>query len=92
MRIIGYIDNKDFKITVFQNNNRFLIKFEDSYFEQTYKFMQSDHIKHFKDIEKLVDLQFILEVRNTFLKMYDDKEKMIQRFIQFESDDLIEII
>ncbi len=47
MRIIGYLDTKGYKTTVFKNNERFIVKFEADMLEQTFKFDASDHLQGF---------------------------------------------
>jgi hypothetical protein len=41
MRVIGYIDHPAYKISVFSWAEKYIIKIEAGFFEQSYKFPQS---------------------------------------------------
>ena len=62
MRIVGEIPHPVMKITVFKMDTKYSIKFEDTLFEQTYKFREGDTIQSIGDIYKLVDEKFLKEV------------------------------
>ena len=59
MRIAGYIEHPLLKITIFQMDNRFTVKFEDGTLEQAYKFRSSDSLHTAADVRRLVDGTFI---------------------------------
>jgi hypothetical protein len=92
MRIIGYLDTKGYKTTVFKNNDKFILKFESDLFEQTFKFRESDKIANLKHIKNLVDSEFLSAVEDRFREMYLCSGRLLERFIDFHEDDWIEII
>ncbi|MCB0502410.1 MAG: hypothetical protein KDD32_06985 [Bacteroidetes bacterium] len=69
MRIIGSIPHPVLKITVFQLNMKFAVKFEAGMMEQTYKIRESDSINKLSDIDMLVDDQFKDQVLEQFKEM-----------------------
>lgn len=69
MRIIGTIPHPILKITVFQLNMKFAIKFEVGMMEQTYKIRESDLIAKLSDINNLVDEKFTEQVLEQFKEM-----------------------
>ncbi|MBX2962470.1 MAG: hypothetical protein KF687_08155 [Cyclobacteriaceae bacterium] len=76
MRIIGEIPNSDCKITLFHWNNRYLIKLEQGFLEQTYKIDQFDLASE-KDLEKIVNPEFIRQAVVHFSAMtYTLKQAM----------------
>ncbi|MEZ5004229.1 MAG: hypothetical protein R2730_14455 [Chitinophagales bacterium] len=69
MRIIGSIPHPVLKITVFQLNMKFAVKFEAGMMEQTYKIRESDSINKLSDIDVLIDDQFKDQVLEQFKEM-----------------------
>ena len=67
MRVVGEIAHPELKITIFQWNNRYLIKLEAGLFEQTYKIHEYD-VTSEEDVKKLVDEAFI----NSALKRFNE--------------------
>ena len=93
MRIIGYIEHPELKITVFKMDNKLSVKFESGLFEQTYKFRASDQLNTIEDIQKLVDEIFIEGVLEELKCMNQIKNKAISRFISDnEQEEFEEII
>jgi len=92
MRIVGYLDTKGYKTTVFKHESKFLIKFETELFEQTYKFRASDELDSLKDIKALVDVEFLVAVEERFGYMYKNSNEMLGRFIEEKKEDWEEII
>lgn len=93
MRILGYIENKPCKITVFQLEHKFAIKFEDNLFEQTYKLRMSEQINGMKEIQSLVDKKLLDKVMVRFIEMHRDLEDAKIRNIQLnEADEFDEIL
>jgi hypothetical protein len=68
MRIIGEIPHSQCKITLFQWNNRYLIKLEKDRIEQTFKVDQFDLASE-KELSKLVDEGFIQKALDRFIDM-----------------------
>lgn len=87
MRILGYIENKPCKITVFQLDHKLAIKFEDNLFEQTYKLRMSDKINGMTEIQALVDEKLLGNVIARFIDMHRDLEDAKIRNIQLNEED-----
>lgn len=68
MRIIGEIPHSQCKITLFQWNNRYLIKMEIGHHEQTFKIDQFELASE-KELNKLVDEGFIQKAIDRFNDM-----------------------
>lgn len=73
MRVVGEIPHPDCKITIFSWNNRYLLKFEQGYLEQTYKIDQYDVMDE-NDLRKMVDHNFV----NQALKLFDEMNQSLQ--------------
>ncbi|MCH2021035.1 MAG: hypothetical protein MK207_01040 [Saprospiraceae bacterium] len=92
MRIIGYLDTKGYKTTVFKNNDKFIVKFESEFFEQVFKFKESSQIKNLNDIRNLIDLDFLNGIEVRFKEMYESSDTLFSRFFDDQKDDWIEIV
>ena len=93
MRILGYLDHPILKITVFKTDTRLSIKFENSNFEQTYKFRPTEQTNSLKELQKLVDETFVNQVMTLFQQMEQNFEASFQRnFPETEDDDFPAII
>lgn len=68
MRIVGEIPHPECKITLLSWNNRYLIKVEQGFLEQTFKINQFDILQE-SDLVKLIDEQFVQECLVRFLEM-----------------------
>lgn len=93
MRIAGYIEDKDMKITIFQYHGRFSVKFENPLFEQTYKLNES-LFPDLDSIHTLVSEDFKAQVRARFENMSVQMANCLKKSIkETESiDDWPEII
>jgi hypothetical protein len=78
MRVVGEIPHPNLKITIFNWNNRYLIKLEQGSLEQTFKVSEFD-IASEEDIKKLIDSEFIKESEARFLNMAHSLSKSQQR-------------
>ncbi len=93
MRIIGYLDIPSYKVTVFQQGMRFTVKFEDGFYEQSFKFRQSEEISGLAAIQQLIDEPFIQQVEEGFELMRQSMTALMHRhFKAEEEDDFEEII
>ncbi len=93
MRILGNIDHPNYKITVFQLDHKYAIKFEDNLYEQTFKIRSSPAISGMADLQKLVDEEFLLNVKRRFIRMHSDLGDTFQRnFGEEEEEDFDEIV
>ena len=68
MRIVGEIPHPECRITLLSWNNRYLIKLEQGFLEQTYKIDQFDILQE-SDLNKLIDDQFVRECADRFVEM-----------------------
>ena len=68
MRVIKDIPHPTGKITLFAWNNRYIIKIEQGYFEQTFKIDQFDFMNE-EEVVKLVDAEFLHEAMLRFENM-----------------------
>ena len=72
MRVIGDIPHPKFKITLFQWNGKYIMKFETGMCEQTYKFSELDVFSE-ADVRNVVTNQkFIRQVEERFEAMHED--------------------
>jgi hypothetical protein len=69
MRVVGEIPHPECKITVLAWNNRYLIKLEQGFFEQTYKINAFDIIEE-PDLARLLDDTFLKECLDRFTEMH----------------------
>lgn len=77
MRVVAEIPHEVMKITVFQWNEKYLIKFEVGTFEQTYKIGQLDSVS-LADIKSLVSPTFCTQVLKRFIEMRTDFTEAMQ--------------
>jgi hypothetical protein len=68
MRVVKEIPHPELKITIFNWNNRYLIKFEAGFLEQTYKIQEFD-LSTEQDLDTIVNDDFIQEVYKIFQNM-----------------------
>lgn len=87
MRIAGYIEHPKLKITIFQMDNRFTVKFEDGTLEQAYKFRSGDYINSVNDIRRLVDPTFIREVSAEMGRLHNIHQHALKRLRPDEEED-----
>jgi hypothetical protein len=78
MRVVGEIPHPKLKITIFNWNNRYLIKLEAGFFEQTFKISELD-ITSEEELKKMVDPEFIQEAEARFNEMAQSLLKTQQR-------------
>ncbi len=69
MRIVGQIPHPSLLINVFKSGNKYILKFEAGPFEQSYKFLEADHLNSFEDIQKLINDKLLTDVFSIFDKM-----------------------
>ncbi len=79
MRIAGYIEHSVLKITIFQMENKYAVKFEAGLFEQTYKFRAGGPLNSVEDIRKLVDSDFTTRVLEEMREMREISKRAVGR-------------
>ncbi|KAA0993233.1 hypothetical protein [Dyadobacter aurulentus] len=71
MRYIKDIANSEFKIGVYQWNNKYIVKIESGLFEQTYK-IDDYEVQNIEELETCIDTVFMDSVRDKFEGMQRD--------------------
>ena len=69
MRIIDTIPHPSITISIFQMNDKFIVKFEAGPMEQAFKFDNAD-VKGVENLKKMITPEFIEEVRKRFNEMF----------------------
>jgi hypothetical protein len=69
MRIIDSIPHPSMNISIFQMNDKYIVKFEAGPMEQAFKFSTED-IKGVGELKQLVNTEFIEKVRARFNDMF----------------------
>lgn len=92
MRIVGEIKHPEWKITLFQMDTRFSVKFEQGQLEQTYKFRTGDFIQSVQDVRRLITTSFIEKVAITFTQMTDLSKEALATQKAKELNEFDEII
>lgn len=78
MRIVGEVPHPELKITLLSWNNRYLVKFEQGYLEQTYKIDQFD-VSGDEAVKLILDTTFLDSVSQRFRAMDQDWSEAIRR-------------
>lgn len=79
MRYIKDIPNGQYKISLFQWNGKYIVKFEaGGHYEQTYKLDETD-ILAVEEIDVLLDAEFLEGVTQRFKLMHGDLQASGQR-------------
>lgn len=69
MRIIANIPHPSISISIFQMNDKYIVKFEAGPMEQAFKFSTTE-IKGLDHLKSLIDEAFIESVRKRFNEMF----------------------
>lgn len=69
MRIIDTIPHPSITISIFQMNEKYIVKFEAGPMEQAFKF-GTDEVKSVEELKKKINPEFIETVRQRFNEMY----------------------
>lgn len=78
MRIAGYIENPRYKITVFTYNMKYIVKIEAGPMTQEYK-LGEDEVSGLGDIKKILDENFMAQVKQRFDEMFAAWNDAIER-------------
>jgi len=76
MRIVATIPHPIVKISVFQMNQKFLLKMELGAYEQTYK-LAEDEVSSIEQLQDICNQDFMKSVLDRFISMRDDFEKAL---------------
>lgn len=69
MRIIDSIPHESMTISIFQMNDKFIVKFEAGPMEQAFKF-HTDQVRNVDALKTLIDTAFIERTRARFNEMF----------------------
>jgi len=77
MRIIENIPHPNITISIFQMNDKYLVKFEAGPMEQVFKF-KTEEIGGLDALKKKIDKEFVEEVYQRFLAMKKQLAKIFE--------------
>ena len=69
MRIIDSIQHPSISISIFNMNDKYIVKFEAGPMEQSFKF-QTEQVKSVENLKKMINADFIETVRLRFNEMF----------------------
>lgn len=69
MRIVDSIPHESMSISIFQMNDKYIVKFEAGPMEQAFKF-HTDQVKSLDNLKKLISPEFIETTRGRFNEMF----------------------
>jgi len=72
MRIIAELPHPEFKISILNMNQKFIIKIEQGTLEQTYKIPEMDLTDGVNSVFELLDEEFLKTVAGRFISMRMD--------------------
>jgi len=72
MRIIAELPHPEFKISILNMNQKFIIKIEKGVYEQTYKVPEMDLTDGVNSVFKILDEEFLKTVSTRFTEMNKD--------------------
>jgi len=80
MRIIAELPHPDFKISILNMNQKFIIKIEQGSLEQSYKVPEMDLTDGVNSVFELLDEIFLKAVANRFTEMRKDYKETYFRY------------
>ena len=80
MRIIAELPHPDFKISILNMNDKYIVKIEKGSFEQTYKLAELDLLDGVNSIFEILDETFLKTVSTRFTEMRKDFTETYQRY------------
>jgi hypothetical protein len=80
MRVIKELYLNDCRVTLFSWNNRYIVKLEQGFLEQTFKIDQFDVLNE-AELIRLIDAEFISQASNRFLEMGQSLQAAQQRMM-----------
>jgi hypothetical protein len=69
MRILANIPHPSISISIFQMNDKYIVKFEAGPMEQAFKFSTTE-VGGIEELKSIIDNDFIEEVRKRFNEMF----------------------
>jgi hypothetical protein len=80
MRIIAELPHPDFKISILNMNNKFIVKIEQGNLEQSYKIANADLMDGVNSVFELLDEAFLKTVSGRFTEMRQDFKESYNRY------------
>ena len=80
MRIIAELPHPDFKISILNMNQKFIVKIEKGSLEQTYKIPEMDLTDGVNSVFELLDEVFLNTVSARFTEMLKDYKETYYRY------------
>jgi hypothetical protein len=80
MRIIAELPHPEFKISILNMNNKFIVKIEQGNLEQTYKIAAADLLDGVNSVFELLDEEFLKTVSARFTEMRKDFGASYRRY------------
>ncbi len=80
MRIIAELPHPDFKVSILNMNNKYIVKIEQGNFEQSYKITEIDLIDGVNSVFELLDEEFLKTVSARFTEMRKDFRATYSRY------------
>ena len=80
MRIIAELPHPDFKISILNMNNKFIIKMEQGNLEQIYKIAEADLLNEVNSVFELLDQEFLNLVADRFTGMRKNFKDSYERY------------
>jgi len=80
MRIIAELPHPEFKISILNMNNKFIVKTEQGNLEQTFKVAEADLIDGVNSVFELLDEAFLATVAARFIEMRKDFKETYSRY------------
>jgi hypothetical protein len=79
MRVVKESNKEGIRISLFEWNNKFIIKFESGNLEQTFKLSAMDVLDE-KDLDSLMKQTFFEEVKKRFDEMHQSLQNATKNF------------
>ncbi|MDR6943422.1 hypothetical protein [Mucilaginibacter pocheonensis] len=80
MRIIAELPHPDFKISILNMNQKFIVKIEQGTLEQSYKVAEMDLTDGVNSVFELLDDEFLKKVGARFVEMRTDFKDTYYRY------------
>ena len=80
MRIIAELPHPEFKVTIMNMNQKFIVKIEQGVMEQSYKIPEIDLTDGVNSIFELLDEEFLKTVSARFVEMRKDYKEAYFRY------------
>ena len=80
MRIIAELPHPDFKISILNMNQKFIVKIEKGSFEQSYKIPEMDLTEGVNSVFEILDEAFLKTVSTRFADMIKDYKEAYYRY------------